>query len=265
MTIAHPSPAIAALLAEHPDVRFGFVAAALDGSLAFGVRAGEVFTQASVIKVPVLWELHRAAGAGELSLDETLPVDPAAGAGGCGVLQSFASGVSSIGLGDLGVLMIVLSDNTATNLLIDRVGIDAVNALLQSKGVAQTRLRRRMMDAQARAAGRENTATPAEAVAVMRRLHEEADSGDRAASATLGVLRLKKESPVTAALGDLDPPVRPATKPGMLEGLRTEWALVRDARRPYSMALMADGANDKTLEPLFRRLAAAIHAEFSAA
>ena len=242
-------------LAGRSPARVGLAAASLNGEIAFAVRATELFTQASAIKIPVLWELYRAGDAGELSLDEALPVDAANGAGGCGVLQHFGA-VSRLTLGDLAVLMIVLSDNVATNLLIDRVGIEPVNRLLEGHRAAETRLRRKMMDAAARAAGRENTSTPAEAIALMRRLHELSSGADAAASATLATLRLKKESPVTAAIGK---DATLATKPGALDGLRTEWSLVETADGGYTMALMADGAEDTVLEPLFRDLAGAVH------
>ncbi|QDT68628.1 hypothetical protein MalM25_15510 [Planctomycetes bacterium MalM25] len=233
----------------------------IGGAPGFEVRPEEVFTQASAIKIPILWALHRAAEEGELSLDEALSVDPRDGAGGCGVLQSFSSPETRIALGDLAVMMTVLSDNVATNLLIERLGFEAVNELIEdSHGGANTRLRRKMIDQAARDAGRENTATPRDAAVLMLRLAEHCEAGDPAALRVKEMLELKKESPVTAALpGE----VRLATKPGMLEGLRTEWSIIEqvvdDRLVHYSVAIMADGADDSELEPLFRKLALAIH------
>lgn len=249
-------PAPIAELAQSTPARVGLAVESLDGAWGFSLRAEEVFTQASAIKIPILWELHRQAAAGALSLDERLAVDPTNGAGGCGLLQNFLPGASRIALADLAVAMIVLSDNVATNLLIGRLGFDAVNALLEEAGATATRLRRKMIDPEARKAGRENTSTPDEAVWLMRRLYNDDAALDPAAAATLRVLRLPKESPVTAALPK---DVVLATKPGMLDGLRTEWSLVQCGGAQHAMALMADGADDSVLEPLFRRLAAAIH------
>lgn len=249
-----PPPAEIAQILDSAGARVGLAVRRLDGAKAFSHRADETFAQASAIKVPILWELHRAAAAGELSLDDTLPIDPTNGAGGCGVLQHFGT-ASRVALADLAVMMIVLSDNVATNLLIDRIGMEAVNRLLETQQAEATRLRRGMMDPEARAAGRENTSTPAEAAELMLRLHVAAGEGDKAACDTLGVLWRRKESPVTAALSK---EVRLATKPGALDGLRTEWSLVEPGGGGYTMALMADGADDKVLEPLFRKLAAAV-------
>ena len=244
-------------LLESTPARVGLSVIPVGGAPGFGWREAEVFTQASAIKIPILWTLHRLAAEGVLSLDETLSIDPTNGAGGCGVLQTFGSPGTRIALRDLAAMMIVLSDNVATNLLIDRVGFDAVNQTITAAGGSdQTRLRRKMIDLEARAAGRENTATPADGAGLMLRLTEQAASGDAVAGATLRTLRLKKESPVTASLfekADL------ATKPGMLDGLRTEWSLVDTGGVSYAMSLMAEGADDAVLEPLFRQLAAAIH------
>lgn len=250
-------------LLQSTPARIGLAVAYAEGTSVFAHREAEVFAQASAIKIPILWELHRAAAAGELSLDEVLPIDPANGAGGCGVLQSFSSAETRVALSDLAVLMMVLSDNVATNLLIDRVGLDAVNALMDSQGAGATRLRRKMMDQPARDAGRENVSTPEDAVRLMLRLDAAEGEADPTGVAVLKTLRLKKQSPVTAAI--YDKASRLATKPGMLDGLRTEWSLVEPTNGPrYAMALMADGAQDDVLQPLFRDLAAAVHQESTA-
>lgn len=251
---------------EASPARVGLCVIDVDRGPGFAHREEEVFAQASAIKIPILWTLHRQAATDALSLDETLAIDPTNGAGGCGVLQNFASPATRIALGDVAVLMTVLSDNVATNLLIDRLGFDAVNALIDDMGGGdETRLRRKMIDLEARAAGRENTATPARAARIMVRLAENAGAGDAAALATLDTLRRRKESPVTDALPK---DAELANKPGMLAGLRTEWLLVAqnngDRRVHYAAAIMADGADDDTLQPLFKDLAAAIHDHMTA-
>jgi len=116
----------------------GEIAAGFDGVLGIGVKdltTGEtfylngdvVFPQGSSIKIPVLLELLRQDQAGTLKLSERLEVKRAQMVGGSGVLQRFGDGSSAVSLRDLAALMIVLSDNTATNILIDRVGMAHVN------------------------------------------------------------------------------------------------------------------------------------------
>jgi beta-lactamase class A len=94
----------------------------------FGVNETLVFPQGSAIKIPLLIELFRQADAGHLSLTERVPIRASDQVGGTGVAQWFGDAESTLSWHDLAVLMIVLSDNTATNLVINKVGMPAVNA-----------------------------------------------------------------------------------------------------------------------------------------
>lgn len=107
----------------------------------FGMNAETVFHPASTIKLPVLVEVYRQMLAGSLSLDETLPLDPDLTVPDGGVMDGFTPGYPHP-VRDLAHLMITLSDNTATNLLIKRVTVTAVNDLLDRCGLAHTRLNR---------------------------------------------------------------------------------------------------------------------------
>src|SRR2546430_2341963 len=73
-------------------------------------------------------------------------------------------------LGDVATFMIVLSDNGATNILIDRVGMDNINAEIARLGLAQTHLRRRMIDIEAARRGDENVSTPRELMALLEKV-----------------------------------------------------------------------------------------------
>ena len=95
-------------------------------------------------------------------------MDAKDGVGGDGILAAMTAGVSRITNRDLAALVVSLSDNSATNVLIDRVGMDNVNAWLARWGLEDTRLRRHMMDVKAAQEGRENTATPRELVMMLR-------------------------------------------------------------------------------------------------
>ena len=87
-----------------------------------------MFPQGSAIKVPLLLELFRRADAKELALTDGVTLTAADRTGGSSLLQYFSDGGSALSLHDLAVPMIVLSDNTATNMLVDAVGLDTVNA-----------------------------------------------------------------------------------------------------------------------------------------
>ncbi|MGL4512639.1 MAG: serine hydrolase [Lacipirellulaceae bacterium] len=255
------SELVAATLDGVP-LRVGVAVTRIDTGEAFAVRADEVFTQASAIKIPILWELETRAARGELSLDETMSPADVPDVAGCGVVRYLTSPATRLSLGDIGVLMTVLSDNVATNLLIQRLGFEAINALCDRRAGPQTRLRRWMVDLEARAKGIENTSTPAEAVRLMTTLARHEAEGDVAAKRAMATLRLPKESPLFAELSAIRG-VAVANKPGFLDGLRTEWAVVTGPRRNYALALMIDGAEpndagDTLMKQTIRDIARAV-------
>jgi beta-lactamase class A len=105
------------------------------------IRADEPMNTLSVIKIPVMVLAFRDSEAGKLDLDERYRVKPEDRRRGSGLLQTFAPGLSPT-YRDLVTQMIVTSDNTATDLLITRLGLDRVNALLEENGFEKTRLLR---------------------------------------------------------------------------------------------------------------------------
>lgn len=136
-----------------------------------GVNEQLVFPQGSSIKIPVLIELFRQSHTRPAILRERQRVSATSRTAGSGVIGHFSDSGSEIANEDLAVLMIVLSDNTATNLLIDAVGIDAVNRTMASLGATQTKLQRKMIRPDASARGEENLSTAREAADLMARVH----------------------------------------------------------------------------------------------
>ena len=104
-----------------------------------GHNADAPFLTASVFKIPVLVEVFRQAEAGGLNLDDTVTISRKAKLPGSGVLKEMSDGLA-VTARDLAMLMTVVSDNTATDLLLDLVGKDAVNATLRRLGLERTRV-----------------------------------------------------------------------------------------------------------------------------
>lgn len=193
----------------------------------------EPFPTASSIKLAILYELARQADEGRLRLDETAEAR-APRAGGDGVLQFLGDG-TRLSLRDLAVLMMAVSDNEATNRLIDRVGREAVNRTLEGLGLRATRLRRRMMDVEAARRGDENVSTPAE----LRRLAEIVHAGEGLAPATAAEAATLAALPKHSAFRRGVPGgTRVLDKPGSLEGVRCVAAVVDLPGRAYAVAIM---------------------------
>lgn len=225
-----------------------------------GVNRDLVFPQGSSIKIPILLELYRQAELGTLRLEERIIVRREQMVGGSGVLQAFGDGTSEMSLRDLAVLMIVLSDNTATNLLIERVGMDSVTLSMERLGAPQTRLQRMMIRPRESAAGRENLSTPNEAVRLMARIHscDLPVSRERCAE-----LRSILEIPKRGALPDPIPRGVPvAWKPGGITGVQAAWGLVALPGRPYAIAVMVNYSDDAAARDAIRRASATAYDHF---
>jgi beta-lactamase class A len=117
-----------------------FYAKQLSTGREVAVRADEPMNTASVIKIAVMVLAYRDADADRLNLDERYTIRPEDARRGTGLLQGFAPGLQPT-IHDLITQMIVTSDNTATDIMIGKVGLDRVNRMLDSMGYRETRLR----------------------------------------------------------------------------------------------------------------------------
>lgn len=110
---------------------------------------------ASMIKVFILACAMEKVKAGEMRLDDVLRLEEPDKAGGAGVIAGRRAG-TEFSVEELLRLMIVESDNTATNMMIDRLGMAEIDRYMKERGYGTSRLQRKMMDAAAVKAGREN-------------------------------------------------------------------------------------------------------------
>jgi beta-lactamase class A len=163
--------------AEHGGCVVGAAAIAPSGE-RFSHNGERRFLAASTVKIAIMIELFRQIDAGTQSLDHRHILMPADKAGGSGVILHMHDGIE-FSVGDLAYLMISISDNTATNLLIDLVGMDRVNATMRDLGMANSMLGRRMLGRAVAPGGAENWAAPDDYAVVMAAL-----LGNRAASAS---------------------------------------------------------------------------------
>jgi beta-lactamase class A len=226
---------------------------------AFDIRADEPFPTASAIKPAILLELFHQAEAGEVDLAATT-TPGATRVGGGGVLQELSDHVT-LTWRDLAVLMMAWSDNEATNLLIDKVGLPAVNRRLDALGLARTRLRRRMMDLEAARRGNENVSTPGELRRLMEAVYRGAGLSSARAADLKKVAAVRKwESSFRAPLPES---LRVLDKGGELEGVRCVTAVVDLAGRPYSVAVMtAYLRHDDDGSEALRAISAALYETF---
>ncbi|MBQ1255973.1 MAG: serine hydrolase [Clostridia bacterium] len=169
----------------------------LDGSAPLLHNEHMPLIAASVIKLGVMLEAFRAFEAGELSKDELFTVRDEDKMPSCGALTYMHKDVQATAL-DLVTLMIIVSDNTATNLLIERLGIENINKTLASYGLDGIILRRKLFDAKSAARGIQNTVTAAGVLRFYSLLMEEKLVSAESSREMLAILknqRLKGKMP----------------------------------------------------------------------
>jgi beta-lactamase class A len=199
------------------------------------LHANDVFPQASSIKICVLAELYRQAQQGKLKLTDLYTVNAADLVQDSDIMGGLTPGVTQITLRDLATMMVAVSDNSATNVLIDRVGMDNVNAFLAAQGLRETKLRRKMMDLKAATEGRENVSTPNEMASLLKALYNGEVFNKEMTADFFKVLSTHKDSWIPR---DLPDDLKIADKPGALEGVRNDSGVIFVDKRPYILCVM---------------------------
>ena len=199
------------------------------------LREDEVFAQASSIKIAVLADLYLQAQQGKLKLADLYTVQSSDLVADSDIMGGLTPGVTRVTLRDLATMMVAVSDNSATNVLIDRIGMESVNAMLDSMGLAHTRLRRKMMDLGAARQGRENISTPREMMMLLESIYRGKLLNKESTADFFKVLSTNKDSWIPR---DLPAAVKIANKPGSLEGVRNDSGIVFVEGRPYVICVM---------------------------
>jgi len=223
-------------VAEHLNGVMGYAIKDLSTGETFRRLQDTVFPQASSIKLTILLELMRQAQEGKLSLEETHILRRSEMTVGDTepILTMLGDGTVTLNLHDLAIFMVVLSDNTATNILIDRLGMDRINEGVNRLGLKETKLRRHMIDLEAAKKGNENVSTPLEMLTLVEKVHAGQVLNTEYTKEYFDLLRLPKESEFHKALPE---DVSIADKPGELEGVRCDTGLIDMPGHPFIMSV----------------------------
>jgi len=149
----------------------GFYYEDLTSGESFGLNENDEFQAASVIKLPIYAVVMKLWAEGRLDLQEKLLCREEDKKPPCGALYFFTGDVE-VDINTLCGLMISISDNAATNLLIKRLGIDFLNAQFKELGLEKTHIERLLFDRAASLRGFENRIVPAEIGSLLRRIYD---------------------------------------------------------------------------------------------
>ena len=220
---------------QHLDGAMGVAIEDLTTGDHYFLHEDEVFAQASSIKVTVLANLYLQAQQGKLKLTDLYTVNSADLVPDSDIMNGLTPGVTRVTLRDLATMMVAVSDNSAANVLIDRVGMPNVNAMLDSLSLTHTRLRRKMMDLEAAKQGRENISTPKEMMMLLDAIYHEKLLNKESTAEFFKLLSTNKASFIPR---DLPPDLKIANKPGELEAIRNDSGVVFVEGRPYVICVM---------------------------
>ena len=220
---------------QHLDGVMGVAIEDLTTGDHYFLHEDEVFAQASSIKTTVLADLYLQAEQDKLKLTDLYTVRSSDLVPDSDIMNGLTPGVTRVTLRDLATMMVAVSDNSATNVLIDRVGMSNVNAMLDSLGLTHTRLRRKMMDLEAAQQGRENISTPREMMTLLDAIYRGKVLDKESTADFFKMLSTNKESFLPR---DLPPDLKVANKPGELEAVRNDSGIVFVEGRPYVICVM---------------------------
>lgn len=222
-----------AAIARNVDGVMGYAIVDLQTGDRFGLKERLQFPTASTIKLGILYELFVQVDAGTVVLDDPQPVPPGSRVGGSGLVNELSA--PRLSLRDHAILMILISDNTSTNVLIDTLGMKNIQARMDSLDLTHTKLRRRMIDTDAARRGDENVSTPSDLTRLLARFHSGEGLSAKSKADALAILTKPK---ATAMTRTLPANVRIASKPGGLDGVRVDAGIVMLQNRPYIFVAM---------------------------
>jgi beta-lactamase class A len=222
----------------------------LDTGATLGIRESEPVRTASTIKLAIMMAVFDAVARGQAKFDEPLTIIPREKVAGSGVLGTeFSDGVQ-LPLRDVMHLMIVMSDNTATNMILERFTADAVNAYLDKIGIKTTRSMRKILGAGPAqglsAAGKlpENAtygigkSSPLDMASMLERIERGEAVSPEASKEMIAVLKRNQDNTGMARrLNGI--PV--AHKTGALDALRADVGIVYAKTGRIVMAIYVDG------------------------
>ena len=240
-------------MSKQIDGRVSLYARNLDSGVDVGINADEPVRTASTIKLPIACAVAKFVAEGKHAWSDRLIIRAEDKVSGSGVLADFSDG-ESISLRDATMLMIIVSDNTATNLILDQVGGDRVNEYLASLGLERTRVMRKIRGdgnqlKPAQGWTREGSrpenqrfgigvSTPREMVHLLEML-EQGKVVDGNSSRL--VLQMLERQQYKDGIGRKVDQFRVASKSGSLDALRSDVGMVHTPHGRIAIAITVDG------------------------
>ena len=210
----------------------------LNKNNVFSINGDKKVLSASTIKLLILAELMKKISENKFSLSDTIMIADSMKTGGDGVLKELNTG-HHFTLKELATLMIIVSDNQATNILIDFLGMENINQLGKELDLKETFLGRKMMDAEARKKGYDNYTCADDISLLLKLIYQEKLINKEASQLMLGILLRQQQGERLQRYLPSD--IKIAHKCGDLDNLENDGGIIWLGDRAYILVVLTNG------------------------
>ncbi|MBN1349209.1 serine hydrolase [candidate division KSB1 bacterium] len=243
-------------LADEFGGTIGVAAKNLETGESISLNSQQKYPAASVIKVPVMVEFFTRVAEGKIDPQKYVALTDTNKWGGSGVLQYF-DGTTRIKLIDAVTLMIILSDNTATNLVIDALGdshrerLDAVNRRMKALGLENTRLLNKMMSWETKTDSPESirygvaVTTPADMALLLEKIARREAVSPAASAMMIDIMKKQQYDEMIPRFLPLETDsIEIAHKTGSVTEVRNDVAIIHTMHGDYVLSIFCDDSQD---------------------
>ena len=210
----------------------------LNKNNGFSVNGDKKVLSASMIKLLILAELMKKIFENKFSLSDTVMMANFMKIGGDGVLKELNTG-HHFTLKELATLMIIVSDNQATNILIDFLGMENINQLGKELGLKESFLGRKMMDTEARKNGYDNYTCADDISLLLKLIYQEKLINKEASQLMLDILLRQQQGERLQRYLPSD--IKIAHKCGDLDNLENDGGIIWLGDRAYILVVLTNG------------------------
>lgn len=215
------------------------------------------FMSASIIKIPILVEALRRLESKDISDLEKITITKDVKVPSCGALTYMHDGIE-VTIRDLCNLMIILSDNTATNVLMDRLGIDEINKTIKNLGLKNTVASRKMYDMESKKLGKENYFSLSDMAIILDAIHNETLISQ---SVSKEIKDIMKEQQINHKIPYYIPEeVTVLHKTGEADGITHDIGIVY-SKKPFIIGFASNETNTQEFEDVIRNISRLMYKE----
>jgi beta-lactamase class A len=229
--------------AERPGTSIGVALVGPNGE-RFAHNADRRYRAASTVKIPLMIEIYGQIDRGQRALSDDYIVTDADRANGSGVMLHLHAG-ARLNLNDLIYLMMSISDNTATNVLIDYAGMDAVNATMLEFGMTNSTLERKMRGRPAEGNEPENWATPDDYITVLQAILEQKATSPESCDRMIAMLEKQTNTRRIARYLPEGEGIRWGSKTGSVTGVTNDVGFITTERGTLLLSIFCEGLPDQ--------------------